>query len=265
MWTFSLDHDNSNITSFDTKNTSLNQLISSNIKLEQNIADNIKDIQELLKSREQNNINTYFVRHGQTDRNLQKLMNPWDVDSELNITGINQWLEMWEICADKNITISTIISSGLSRTKNTWLLIWTEIEDKQWFPIDYINHPKLKEMFAGRLKDYSHEDLEKEFWTSNNVELRKAYKNESNNGVEWTLIFELRVLEGIKETLEYQEWKNVLYVWHSWTARVFKRIIESISIDDAHYIRPTMPNWIVHQIDTRKSEVISIMDIEKTA
>ena len=192
-------------------------------------------------------------------------MNPWDVDSELNITGINQWVEMWEICADKNITINTIISSGLSRTKNTWLLIWTEIENKQWFPINYINHAKLKEMFAGRLKDYSHEDLQNEFWTSNNVELRKAYKNESNNGVEWTQEFELRVLEWILETLWSQEWKNVLYVWHSWTARVFKRIIESISIDDAHYVKPTMPNWIVHQIDTRKSAVISIMDIEDTA
>ena len=33
---------------------------------------------------------TYFVRHGETDRNALKMMNPWDVDSELNEKWIQQ-------------------------------------------------------------------------------------------------------------------------------------------------------------------------------
>ena len=222
----------------------------------------IDEIKWLLEERENKNLSTYFVRHGQTDRNLDKKMNPGDVDSVLNSTWIDDSTEMWVLCVENKINVDVIISSWLSRTKQTGEIIWNQIEETQWTKIKYLEDTLLKEMFAWTLKDLSHEELYKISWAKNSTELRVWYKNIQNNWIESLEYFELRVMIGIYKTLLDNKEKNIMYVGHSGTSRVYKRIIEWHSIEKTHYNLDSVPNSLVFELELLNQKFSSILDKE---
>lgn len=217
-------------------------------------------IRKLLQEREQNWVNTYFVRHGQTDRNKTWAMNPWDVDSELNKTWIQQAINAWKILAESNKPLDVVYSSDLQRAIKTWNYIWEQVTQFHQKQIEYFEHPDLKEMLAWRLKNYSHAELIKEFETKSTAELRKAYKRKENNWVESLEEFELRVTRAFHDLLANNMQDNILFVWHSWTSRVLKRIIEGINMDQAHHHVSTLPNSVVFELSSKRKQMLSLVD-----
>lgn len=59
----------------------------------------------------------YFIRHGETDYNLQKVVQGGGIDSDLNATGIEQGRKFYE--AYKHISFHKIYHTGLRRTYQT--------------------------------------------------------------------------------------------------------------------------------------------------
>jgi len=122
------------------------------------------------------------------------------------------------------------------------------------------------------LKDYTHEQITKEFNTKTPEENRKIFKDIKYNKVEDISDFDKRVTECIKEIQEKYKWKNVLVVAHSWVSRPFNKYFFNLSNEDAHYKRASMPNakllklpntplnnpldkWIISELYTLVSDV----------
>jgi len=189
------------------------------------------EILDILKQREKQWMHSYFVRHWETDRNKFNMMNPWDVNSMLNEKGIDQAINEWKKFSSTNKKIDTICASWLDRAIDTGRYI------KSWQKnhIFEIRDEWLNEMYAWQLSDHKHSDLEKEFWTTSAVELRKAYKSKINNGVESVEEFDLRVSNALLYQLISSYHDHILFVAHSWTSRVFRRIIEWSTLENLNF------------------------------
>lgn len=163
-----------------------------------------------------------FTRHGETDRNKNNQVNPGEVDSILNHTGIQQAEVLWEVLKNKNITFDYIIVSSLSRAVQTAEII----ADKIWFSDELILLDSLKEFFAWVFKEYYKDEFKKEFGVSRIQDVLDAYPENTFEWVESQDNFHNRILstlESIKNTPEYQN-KKILIVAHGWVARVITGI-----------------------------------------
>lgn len=218
--------------------------------------------------------NIYFVRHGQTDRNIEPAtMNPWDVDSQLNSKWIAQAKKTWKDFAITWEKIDLIITSPLSRAKDTAELIVKEL----WYEVEIIEDDRLKEQLAGKLKDHTHNQMRKEFWVETSKELRYIYKLKKYNWVENIDEFEERVTKSFNEIKEKYTWKNILIVGHNWTFRVINKIINNITSEETHFDLPSCPNakilklanytknnnldkWIISELHTLIEEVTKWFD-----
>ncbi len=85
----------------------------------------------------------YFIRHGETDWNLEKKMQGW-IDTVLNQTGKNQ--AQTAILALKQYPIERIISSTLTRAKETALIINTH------FQVPFTQTDAFKEINLGDIE-----------------------------------------------------------------------------------------------------------------
>lgn len=220
--------------------------------------------------------NVYFVRHGETDRNNWKAMNPWDVNSELNDNWISQAIEAWKKAKVAWISFDVIISSPLIRTIDTANLIAKEI----WFNWEILIDKRFSEQSAWALKDYTHEQIKNEFNVQSNYEMRKIYKSIKYNKVEDLVNFDNRVLEAYLEISKKYKWKNVLIVGHTWSFRPINRYLNKLSMDVSHYKLESIPHsqiiklpnytksneldkWIVSELHKLVSEVSSWLDAYK--
>lgn len=127
----------------------------------------------------------YFIRHGQTDWNLEeRCMGQTDIP--LNDTGIDQARKAASLL--QKIPIKTICYSPLFRAKNTAELINTTLN------CPMIEIDALKECgwgtFEGRFKE-------------NGKHLKRWFSGEIFEGAEEYPAFIQRALEGVNEALQY--------------------------------------------------------------
>ena len=159
-------------------------------------------------------MNIYFIRHWETDRNLKWMINPWDVDSELNQTWITQAYESWNNIKTQWLSIDVIISSPLKRAKKTAEIIAKEIGYKE-----FIHEIKeLEEKYAGIFKDYYKKQFQEEFWCRIVEEILQKYNDKTFDWVESFKDFKIRIdnaIESIKNNTDFKG-KNILIVSHWW-------------------------------------------------
>ncbi len=164
----------------------------------------------------------YFIRHWETDRNLNWFINPWDVDSELNETWIKQAEIAWNNMKKDNTNFDLIISSSLIRAIKTAKII----AEKIWYKKEIILEKNLKEKFAGVFKNYLKKDFQKEFWVRIVEEILQKYPDKNFEWTEKMEDFEKRIkniYEKIKNNKEYKN-KKILIVAHWWVAQVLLNI-----------------------------------------
>ncbi len=186
----------------------------------------------------------YFVRHWQTDRNIEWKMNSWDIDSKLNKTWINQAIDAWKKANIEWLKFDIIISSPLIRAVDTAKIIAKET----WFKWKIILDERLKEQMAWVLKNYTHAEIKKQFNIETKVEIRKIFKSKKYNKVEDILEFKKRVTEFYNEILEVYSDKIVLIVWHSWTSRIIFMNSQKLDFEETIFKNPSIPNWIILNI-----------------
>lgn len=186
----------------------------------------------------------YFVRHWQTDRNIEWKMNSWDIDSKLNKTWINQAIDAWKKANIEWLKFDIIISSPLIRAVDTAKIIAKET----WFKWKIILDERLKEQMAWVLKKYTHIEIKKQFNVKTDEEIRKIFKSKKYNKVEDILEFKKRVTEFYNEILEVYSDKIVLIVWHSWTSRIIFMNSQKLDFEETIFKNPSIPNWIILNI-----------------
>ena len=141
----------------------------------------------------------YFVRHGQTNHNLNKLL-AGRCDVQLNEKGIEQAKE--SACKSKAIKIDRIYCSPLTRAKQTCMIINKEHN------VDVLIRDELIERDFGNYesKDYSSIDGEK-CWNYN----LDTYDNE----IEPLRAVFKRVYSFLDEIKDEYKKKNILIVAHN--------------------------------------------------
>lgn len=147
-----------------------------------------------------------FVRHGQTDWNVQgKIQGSYD--SELNSTGINQAMKLSEKLLSLNYKFSKIYSSPQKRALKT-----AEILSKS-SNVDYVLMKDLQEMNMGKWEGLSWKEVEEKYPT----EYKKWYLNrrytKTPDGESYENMLE-RVLKSIDKIIN-ENTHDVVIVSHS--------------------------------------------------
>ena len=182
----------------------------------------------------------YFLRHGQTDYNLQhKTMGSKDIP--LNSTGLSQAIKVAQLL--KNEPISTIVTSPLVRATKTAKII------AEYIKAPIIEISELKEACWG----------EKEGTVTENNLWIKAWQNgeEIEKGEPYS-IFSSRIFNGLNKALKHQG--PVLIVSHGIVYWVIQEILRLPIIDISNatpyfHRPPEHPNhpWSVYPLSERSS------------
>ena len=180
----------------------------------------------------------YFVRHGQTQNNLEWRMNTWDDDDPLTDKWREQALNAWLEIKKQQITIDQIISSNLDRAQETARIIAGQINYTTEIIIDH----RLREQDGWVFKWKKRSKIRELFRVSNPVDLRKLFKSKEHNEIEDVREFDTRVSESLTEIQEKYSDKTILIVAHSWTSRPLLRNIQDLGFDFAHYEMPWVSN-----------------------
>lgn len=147
----------------------------------------------------------YFVRHGQTDWNLEQKMQGGESEKELNETGIEQAKQASEKV--RNLKYDMIIRSPMKRVEQTTNLI----NERKDVPI--IIEERIRERKLGELEGHVvTEEIENNIW---DYEL-----NYNIQGGENLHDFEKRILEFIQEIKQKYNDKTILVVAHGGVAKL---------------------------------------------
>lgn len=147
----------------------------------------------------------YFIRHGQTDWNLERKMQGGESEKDLNETGIEQAKQAREKI--KELHYDMIIRSPMKRVEQTTAII----NEKKDVPI--IVEERIRERKLGELEGHVVTDeLENNIW---DYEL-----NYNINSGENLHDFEKRILEFIKEIKQKYDDKTILVVAHGGVAKL---------------------------------------------
>jgi len=161
-------------------------------------------------------MNLYVVRHGQTDWNIQGLIQG-ATDIDLNSTGIKQAQETANLL--KNINLSAIYCSPLKRTIDTASTI------NKYHNLNIITDKRIIERNFGNFEGTNLLKNKYDYWDyslnldSNNVETIHLLFNRVRN-------FLLDIYETYKNTDS-----NILLVTHGGTSIAITAIINNISTD----------------------------------
>lgn len=161
-------------------------------------------------------MNLYIVRHGQTDWNIQELVQG-STDIELNKTGIEQANQVAEKL--KNITFSAIYSSPLKRTLKTAKII------NKYHKLNIITDSRIIERCFGNFEGTNNLKNKLDYWdyepnlNDNNVEsIQELFQRVHN--------FLLEIYEIYKNNDA-----NILLVTHGGTGIVINAVINNIKTD----------------------------------
>ena len=172
----------------------------------------------------------FYVRHGQTDWNLEQRMQGGQTDNPLNGTGIQQAEETRELL--KNIKYDIVIRSPMLRAKQTAEII------NQDRDVEIIVDERLRERKLGQSEgDPVTPEREKQIWDYElNIDLK---------GGENLKEFEDRIIDFIQDIkIKYQD-KTVLIVAHGGIAKVLKAYL---------YGKPKSNN--LNEIEVKNCEII---------
>lgn len=147
----------------------------------------------------------YYVRHGQTDWNLERKIQGGETEKDLNETGIEQAKQAREKV--KELEYDMIIRSPMKRVEQTMNII------NQKHDIPIIIDERIMERRVGELEGHiSTEEIENKIW---DYEL-----NYDIPGGENIKDFEKRILEFIQEIKEKYQDKTLLVVAHGGVAKI---------------------------------------------
>lgn len=166
--------------------------------------------------------NIYFVRHGETNANIEKKYCGF-TDIELNENGIIQAKEVSGKL--KDVKIDLIFSSDLMRAKMTV----NEINKNRNIDIEYLEN--LREMNFGELENLTFKEIGEKF--PKEKEKIINFKNEYvfPNGESLKMLYE-RVNKCLKEILNKYKDENILIVSHSGAIESMLTEILSGNIDN---------------------------------
>lgn len=153
----------------------------------------------------------YYVRHGETNWNLEKKMQGGEVENLLNDTGKKQAEKTKKELENKKYDI--IICSPMERAKQTAHIINNEKN------IPMIIDERLRERKIGELNgNQVTEECEEKIWRYDlNTEIK---------GGENLYQFEKRILEFLKDIKEKYDNKALLIVAHGGVAKVIKAYLD---------------------------------------
>jgi len=143
---------------------------------------------------------------------LNDIMNPWDIDSELNNTWIEQANNVWKSLKQDWVYFDIIVSSSLQRASKTAEIIAGAI----WYKWEIIKMDVFKERYVGIFKDYYKKQFLEEFWVKNISSLLEKFPNKVFEWVEKTEDFQNRINKAMKyitNNIEYSG-KRILIVAH---------------------------------------------------
>ena len=159
----------------------------------------------------------YYVRHGQTDWNVESKMQGGASEKELNEIGIKQAEEARELLKNKKYDI--VISSPMNRAIKTAEII------NSGKNIEIITDERIRERMLGELEGHQvTPEREKEIWDYN--------KNVDIKGGENLHQFEKRILDFVNEIKEKYSNKTVLVVAHGGVAKVLKSYLYGMPKDN---------------------------------
>ncbi|MEO0151214.1 MAG: histidine phosphatase family protein [candidate division WOR-3 bacterium] len=185
----------------------------------------------------------YLVRHGQTDYNVNDLLQGW-TDNELNENGINQAFELSQKL--KNEKFDIIFSSDLKRAIQTAQII----NENNKFKTNLISDKRLREQYMGDWegKKYSMLVQEyKEFFIK--VKENPFYFNPPN-GEKFEDVVN-RVKSFLNE-LEKQNYEKILIVGHQIVNAIIFTILENKNWNDFwNYKQKNSEIWILNFIVNR--------------
>ncbi len=166
--------------------------------------------------------NIYFVRHGETNANIEKRYCGF-TDIELNENGIIQAKEVSEKI--KDLEIDLFFSSDLLRAKMTA----NEINKNHNLDIEYLEN--LREMNFGELENLTFKEIGEKF--PKEKEKIIAFKNEYvfPSGESLKILYE-RTNKCLKEILNKYKDENILIVSHSGAIESMLTEILSGNIDN---------------------------------
>lgn len=187
----------------------------------------------------------YFVRHGQTQNNLNNNMNTGDDNDPLTDLWIEQAISAWKSLKNSWIIIDLIISSNLDRAIDTGKYIWKEI-NYNW---DYHVDVRLREQDGWVFKWKNRDLIKEEYDIQNNYDFRKIFRDKQFNKIESAEEFDARVTQSLVDIQREYKWKNVLIVWHSGTSRPLLRNIQWLDFDFAYYKMSWLKNAQIIELE----------------
>ena len=172
--------------------------------------------------------NIYYVRHGQTDNNLNWIVNGWDDDMCLNENGIAQAHDLWNKMKNLWEKFDVIITTSLSRAQKTASILKSYLN----YDVETIIDDRFDEQHFGEYKWMTFDELREKFNTKNDRDLTRLYRNNTKENLE---NFEKRVISAYKEIEEKYAGKNVLIVAHGWTFRPINKYLNNLDDEIAYY------------------------------
>lgn len=146
-----------------------------------------------------------FLRHGQAENNVKRVLSGRTAGVPLTDVGVNQA----ELCAEflEKMNISAIYSSPIQRAKHTADIVGTRLS------LDVVDDDRLIELDMGKFTGMQYDDIV----TSHGNVFMKFYSGEleiAHNGVETFAQVKKRVLSMVDDIIKTHPGENVLLVSH---------------------------------------------------
>jgi len=218
--------------------------------------------------------NIYFVRHGQTNNNKNKIVNGWDDDLDLNETWIAQAHALWkQLATQKDLKFEVIVSSPMTRAKHTAEILKSYL----WYDVKIIEDEGFREQSYGEFRWMSHAEIAEKYNCKDHSDLSRTYRNNSEEPLEK---FVKRVEKAYENLEKKYAWKDILVVAHGWVSRAINKYLNNLSIEEAFYeVAPIknsrlykLPNyrksnkldkWIISELNKLILEVTNWFDSYK--
>lgn len=184
--------------------------------------------------------NIYFVRHGQTDNNVNGIIIWGDDNQNLNKLWVSK-AHNFSKNIPLDIKFDIIISSPLSRAKNTAEIIKSNLN----YDVQIIENKDLIEQIYWEFKWMSFDEISKKYNIETKEKLQELYRNNSTESLE---NFVNRVSNGYNAIKNNCNYNNILIVAHWWTLRVINKIIYKLNNDETFYV-PWTENLILYKIN----------------
>lgn len=162
-----------------------------------------------------------FIRHGESESNVDKNILSWKPDSKIQLTesGKSQAFEAGKILNEKNIVDLNVFCSPHARTRETFQEILKGLSNVHSLKFDH----RLREIDIGNsITDFKkiHEDRKR---------VGKFYYRFPDG--ESCADVHLRVTQWLSEN-NIKDGKNYLIISHAATINIFRMIFENLSIDE---------------------------------